>query len=237
MKTANTPFVYTLTFIDPHSGNRRWYIGVKYGQNSSPSDLWQSYFSSSKVIHQLLSEYGTKSFRTKIIKTFADEISARAYEERFIRKAITFGLRLNVQLINKGIPNRNFANSMKGRRFEEIFDKDTCEKLITLLKRPKTKEAVVKMINTRRKNNSYHCGGKHAMAKKYVVISPTGEQHNLHGNLKTFCAEKNLSWQTLYSHIDGGPVILDRKRYRNISRLSDRFWNSIGWQITLVKQS
>lgn len=231
MKTDSVPFVYTLTFLDPNTKTKKWYIGVKYGKNSHPSDLWSSYFTSSKIVQQLLEAYGPLSFTTKICKCFKNERDAREYEERFIRRAISLGLRLNVQLLNKGIPNKNFANSMKGRKFEEIFDSETCARLKHILRQPKTNITKTKMVETRRKNQSYYTGEKHAMAKQYTVTSPTNEIYQLNGNLKRFCTEYNLSWQTLYSHINKGPIELDRTRHRNITRLSDRFWNTIGWEI------
>lgn len=234
MKTDSTPFVYSLSFIDPKTNLKRWYIGVKYGRGSSPTDLWTSYFTSSVVIKKLLTEFGPQSFKTKIIKIFNNEIDARAYEERFIKKAIKMGLRLNVQLINRGIPNKNFANSMKGRKFEEIFDPIMCAKLKENLRKPKSEATTAKMKNTRFKNGSYYTGEKHAMARSFRITSPNNEIFQICGKLKSFCEDNNLSWQTLYSNINKGKIILDRTKHKNIKRLTDRFWNSLGWEIKSI---
>jgi hypothetical protein len=231
MTINSIPYVYSLSFIDPKTNTKRWYIGVQYGKNCNPENLWLSYFTSSKVIKSLLNEYGPKSFKTKIIKTFTTEVSARAYEERFIRKAINLGLKLNIQLINRGIPNKNFAHSMKGRKYEEIFDPITCNNLKTNLRKPKTKEALEKMVLTRIKNGSYYTGKQHAMARRFKIISPDKTEFTISGTLKSFCEQHNLSWQTLYSHIDKGIIVLDRTKHKNIKRLTIKFWNSIGWQI------
>lgn len=230
------PFVYSLSFRNPKTGSNHWYIGVKYGKNSHPSDLWKSYFSSSKVIQQLLVEYGSSSFKAKIVKTFQDEKSARAYEEKLIRRAIKFGLRLNCELINKGIPNTNFANSMKGRKFEEIFSPEVCEKLKKILSQPKSKESILKMKETRIKNGTYFTGSAHKMARKFKLISPSSEEFIVEGALKKFCAEHDLSWQTLYSHIGKGiiPKEPDRTKYKNLKRLSSKFWNTLGWSIIAI---
>lgn len=99
--------------------------------------------------------------------------------------------------------------------------------------KPKSKLASEKMKATRYANGSYYTGEKHAMARTYTLVSITGETFVITGGLKKFCESKNLSWQTLYSHIGKGQIKLDRSRYKNIKRLTDKFWNSIGWSICL----
>lgn len=95
----------------------------------------------------------------------------------------------------------------------------------------KDKAAMLKMKETRMKNGSYYTGADHAMAKTFQLQSPTGEVFSVCGGLKKFCASHNLSWQTLYSHIDQGPIVLDRSKHKNIARLTERFWNTLGWSI------
>jgi len=99
--------------------------------------------------------------------------------------------------------------------------------------KPKQKVSSEKMKATRIKNGSYYTGSKHAMAKRYILTSPSSERFEIHGALKKFCEDNNLSWQTLYSHIGKGKIKLDPARYKNTARLTERFWNSLDWSIEL----
>lgn len=104
------PFVYSIKFIDPLTKKKHWYIGSKYANGCSPSDLWNSYFTSSSRIKKLLVKWGINSFTTKIVKTFQDAKSAREYEEKLVRRAIKNGLRLQHELINANIPNTGWQH-------------------------------------------------------------------------------------------------------------------------------
>ena len=95
---------------------------------------------------------------------------------------------------------------------------------------PKTDEQNRKMVDTRRARGSYDGGAKHPRAKKFVITSPNGEVYEVVGGIKKFCTEHNLSWQTLYNNRNSGKIVLDRSKYKNVARLSEQFWNTIGWE-------
>lgn len=95
---------------------------------------------------------------------------------------------------------------------------------------PKLESTKRKMVSTRRANGTYATGAKHPRAKRFVLVSPTGERHELDGNLKTFCATHNLSWQMLFAGANKGILKLDRAKHKNLGRLTDRFWNTLGWE-------
>lgn len=67
-----------------HLPSKRVYVGCQYGQNSSPSNLWTTYFTSSPRIYQLLETDGVDSFVVNYTKPVTD---ARAYERRYLRRA------------------------------------------------------------------------------------------------------------------------------------------------------
>ena len=94
-----------------------------------------------------------------------------------------------------------------------------------------TQETKDKMVNTRMSKGTYYTKDLHPRAKHFTAINPEGVAFELHGNLKDFCKEMNLSWQTLYGNVNSGIIILDRSRYKNLSRLTNRFFNTLGWQI------
>ena len=74
-------FTYLLTF-NP-TGQK--YFGVRYASNSSPKDLWVTYFSSSKIVKDLIRKHGKDSFTVQIDKTFEDPIAALDYELQFLK--------------------------------------------------------------------------------------------------------------------------------------------------------
>ena len=83
-KTIYTPFTYCITFLP--TGQR--YYGVRYSikEVAHPDQLWTTYFTSSKIIKDLIKEYGVDSFFTQIRKTFTDGDTANASETKFLTK-------------------------------------------------------------------------------------------------------------------------------------------------------
>ena len=82
--TTYTPFTYCLTFLP--TGKR--YYGSRYSKKevAHPSQLWTTYFTSSKIIADLIEEYGKDSFSIQIRKTFIDRDSAIAWETKFLTR-------------------------------------------------------------------------------------------------------------------------------------------------------
>lgn len=60
--------------------NNKKYYGVKFSKNCSPDDLWVSYFTSSKVVKDLIKKYGKDSFEAYIDKIFDTPEEAIKYE-------------------------------------------------------------------------------------------------------------------------------------------------------------
>lgn len=80
--TTYTPFTYCITFIP--TGEK--YYGSRYGKGCHPDTLWTSYFTSSKVIQQLILEHGKDAFVVSIRKTFNTAKEARKWETTFLNK-------------------------------------------------------------------------------------------------------------------------------------------------------
>lgn len=137
MKTI--PFTYYLY----HKPTGKKYYGVRYRKGCHPSQLWTTYFSSSKFVKQLIDQYGKESFQFQIRKTFILVSKARLWEEIVIRR-----LRAHEkeEWLNQVIPNQKWINrkhsletkqkiskKMKGR----IVSKETRNKQrIAALNRP-----------------------------------------------------------------------------------------------------
>jgi hypothetical protein len=80
MKTI--PFSYHLY----HRPTKKHYYGVKYESGFSPDDLWVRYFSSSKIVKALISEYGKDSFDITVRKTFETGEQAILWEHRVLTR-------------------------------------------------------------------------------------------------------------------------------------------------------
>ena len=60
---------------------------------------------------------------------------------------------------------------------------------------------------------------------KLLLISPTGETHIIQYSLQTFCRTHNLSYTTIFTNLNKGPI----KFYYNSK--SEKYINSIGWEL------
>ena len=143
----------------------------------------------------------------------------------------TDGILLNICKGGEIWDTTGVPSPSKGKKMKDFLSDQKYESYITACRKPKSKNQIQKMVETRKKNNTYHTKEKHAMAKNWKIINPNGIEFNLTGTLKDFCEQHNLSWQTLYNNKNLGPIILDRTRYKNVKRLSQKFFNTLGWQL------
>jgi hypothetical protein len=76
------PFTYLIhcTVTD------QYYYGSRYGKRCHPSSLWTSYYTSSKVVKQLILEHGKDAFTVSVRKTFKTAEEARKWESKFLNK-------------------------------------------------------------------------------------------------------------------------------------------------------
>lgn len=63
------------------------YYGVRTANKVSPKDdLWKRYFTSSKIVKQLIEKYGMESFEFEIRRTFDNPEKARIWEENVLKR-------------------------------------------------------------------------------------------------------------------------------------------------------
>ncbi len=111
----------------------QYYYGVRWGNKISPEkDLWIKYFTSSKLVKQLISKYGKDSFKTSIRKVFASREEAVSWEElvlkrlkvlknpslwlnRCVSKAIRYDIHPRKGLSHSESTKNKIANSLQGR--------------------------------------------------------------------------------------------------------------------------
>lgn len=78
--SKTTPYVYYVF----HRPTRSYYIGVRYAKGCNPSDLWKTYYTSSKRIHSLIESYGKDSFFYYCVKEFQNSEEALKFEDNLI---------------------------------------------------------------------------------------------------------------------------------------------------------
>lgn len=65
---------------------KQFYYGVRYASKCNPKDFWKDYYTSSNHVHKLIEEYGKDSFEFEIRKIFDNEVSARTWESKVLRR-------------------------------------------------------------------------------------------------------------------------------------------------------
>jgi hypothetical protein len=75
------PFTYIISW----SNHKKFYYGTKYAQGCQPSDLWESYFTSSEYVEDFRKENGEPDI-IRIHRTFIDAESCVAFEHKYLTK-------------------------------------------------------------------------------------------------------------------------------------------------------
>jgi hypothetical protein len=73
------------TYVIGWSSIKKYYYGVRYAKNCNPSDLWVSYFTSSKQVAYYRKQFGEPDI-IEIRKTFIDIDTARLWEHKVLKK-------------------------------------------------------------------------------------------------------------------------------------------------------
>jgi len=97
------PYSYVLF----HIPTKKRYYGIQYGKNANPSNLWTTYFTSSKIVHNLIEKYGKESFLFEVRKTFLNKTEALLWEHKFLKK---IDAKNNNMWLNQHNGNGNFLN-------------------------------------------------------------------------------------------------------------------------------
>ena len=75
------PYTYLIGWSD----HNKYYYGVRYAKDCHPSDLWSSYFTSSKYVQEFREEYGEPDI-VQVRKTFDNKDSAYDWEQKVLLK-------------------------------------------------------------------------------------------------------------------------------------------------------
>lgn len=78
------------TYLIHHVPTNTYYYGVRWQnirlKRTPEEDLWIHYFTRSKKVKQLISEYGTESFKFQIRKKFNSVKQARSWETKVLKR-------------------------------------------------------------------------------------------------------------------------------------------------------
>lgn len=89
---THLPFVYKVT----NKTTGFFYYGSRYAKRCSPSDLWVTYFTSSKRIHALIEQYGKEDWILEIIEVFHSGEDAAKREVELLTESKDDPLNINI---------------------------------------------------------------------------------------------------------------------------------------------
>jgi hypothetical protein len=69
-----------------HKATGKRYYGVRCSKDSNPSQLWVSYFSSSKIVKEIVAEEGKDSFSVEVRRTFSSKEKALRWEHKLLSR-------------------------------------------------------------------------------------------------------------------------------------------------------
>ena len=112
-----TPFTYIIKCVP----TGELYYGVRYAKGCQPSDLWKTYFTSSKKVKERIQLFGVSSFDIQIRKVFSCAVAARIWEDKVLRRmnVIQDPKWLNQ---NNGVTFTNRIHPLQGKRCVYIFE-------------------------------------------------------------------------------------------------------------------
>lgn len=96
------PYTYVITNLI--TGKR--YYGARYAKGCSPVDLWSTYFTSSRLIHNLISQHGIHQWKVEIRKVFESVTECVSWEHRVLRR---LGIPCNPFWYNQAVTGEKFC--------------------------------------------------------------------------------------------------------------------------------
>lgn len=98
-----------------HRPTQRHYYGVRTKKGCAIADLWTTYFTSSKIVADLIEEHGADSFDVEVRKTFDSKEAAREWEHKVLRR---LGVRKRTDWLNR---SEGKLPTTQGKVFSEEY--------------------------------------------------------------------------------------------------------------------
>ena len=173
------PYTYRVTFHKPnHKYDGFKYIGGKWAKGCKPTHFWVKYFTSSKIVKQLINEFGSDAFEVEIIKS--DYISTEeciAHEAAMLTEvdAMHNPLYFNASNGDKNFCNKFATEETKQNKLKAFQDKYEADHMfVSEYFKEKSKETCLEKYGV---ENSFQDAevrerAKETIREKYGVDNP-----------------------------------------------------------------
>lgn len=176
-----TPYTYLIGW----SKLNTYYYGVRYAKGCNPSDLWKTYFTSSKYVKEFHKQYGNPDI-IQVRKIFKSKEHAILWEHKVLRKlnVINDDRFLN-KTDNKSIVNTKETNQKTAQRMKILKTGTKNPKLSKLNKLKIGTKNPAKRNEVRKKISELKSGAGNAMY---------GKKGNLHPRWNKIGAASGKRW-------------------------------------------
>lgn len=101
-----------------------FYYGVRYAKGCDPDELWKTYFTSSKVVKQRITQFGEESFSFQVRKVFESGIEAREWEHKVLVR-IKAKERSDFLNLTDGVNFTSRPSHLLGKKMVHLTETDT----------------------------------------------------------------------------------------------------------------
>ncbi|HIC4115747.1 TPA: GIY-YIG nuclease family protein [Salmonella enterica] len=218
--------------------NQKAYIGIT---TRDPIDRWWEHCNSAQngsgyFVHQAIHKYGEESFSVQVI---AQTKSLKDLKELEIILIKQHGTHMSLKGYNKtwGGDGATFygktgaIDASTGERIG-LVDCDDPRWATGELIHCKTgvKRSFSKSLSVFAKSR---IGSKNSNAKRFKLVSPSGEEHEIHGNCREYVERLGLKYSALYDYIDKGIPVPPPSVYHRKTATAERL-NTTGWQLIRI---
>lgn len=154
------------TYLITHKPSGQFYYGVRYAKGCHPDDLWNTYFTSSKYVKQLIESDGQDSFTAEVRRTFENVETAVDWESKVLSRIIEHPLCLNRAVFSNQCLSVKCSEETKEKLRNRVVTEETRKKMSEARKGMKfTDEHKNKIATTqRRKKNGVPLSEAHKLA-------------------------------------------------------------------------
>lgn len=204
-----TPYTYLVgwTHLD------RWYYGVKFGLKSHPDDFWINYFTSSKLVKQMVLDHGNPDV-IEIRKTFDSPLAATKWEATVLQRLnvinddrwINRSDRYNHRAIYK--PSEKTKEKIRAKRKLQVMPPCSEEKKAKIRLKNTGQQRSPSAIAKQKASIAVRTCDRHPRAKPVVIYDNLGTpRFYCNGNFKQVCIDNDISYFILYRTCVEGTVV------------------------------
>lgn len=217
------------TYLIGWSNHNKYYYGVRFSKKSNPSELWVTYFTSSKYVKKFREEYGDPDI-IQIRKKFNNVEKARLWEHKVLKKMnVVYNDKWLNKTDNKSIDlnlstHYGIKNPMYGKKHSEYTKKLIYEKRLKF-DNNKLKGKRNNFCQTGEKNNAfkyfyYTPWGKYASVKLAYDNCPDKNMFSIN-TIRSYCLNynKKISKKTSSNFINNDNI---GKTYKCLGFYSER---------------